>query len=141
MRTLPSPSAGCCVGVDINNRGTVVGTSFSPSQTVVWQRGHMPRLLPNLTGWPISWARGLNDRGDIVGRSLQWEGDASGVATLWLRGATAQDLNELVADDDPLKPCAELRDAVAINNRGEIAANGADNCDFTAGHVYRLIPL
>jgi probable HAF family extracellular repeat protein len=140
MRVLPSPSPGCCQAVDINNRGTVVG--HNSNQTVIWRRGHMPRLLPNLSGWPISWAQGLNDRDDIVGRSLTWEGgSASGVATLWRRGAAARDLNELISDDDPLKGCAVLVGAIAINNGGEIAANGRDDCDFTGGHVYRLIPL
>jgi len=50
-------------------------------------------------------------------------------------------LNDLISDDDQLKGCAVLVGAIAINNRGEIAANGRDDCDFTGGHVYRLIPL
>lgn len=144
MRVLPGQSPACCFAVDIDIRGTVVGifSNQTVTQTIIWPRGHMPKFLPNLSGWPISLPGGLNDRGDIVGRSITWEGgSASGVATLWRRGAAAQDLNDLISDDDPLKGCAVLVGAIAINNRGEIAANGRDDCDLTAGHVYRLIPL
>jgi len=142
MRVLPgqSPYTACCLAVDINNRGTVVGifSNQTVTQTIVWPRGHMPRFLPNLSGSEYSLPEGLNDRGDIVGYSAQAGG---AVATLWRRGAAAQNLNDLISDDDQLKYCAVLVGAIAINNRGEIAANGRDDCDFTGGHVYRLIPL
>ena len=55
----------------------------------------LPRVATNHTS---SKAYGINDRGDVVGRS----GASQFSATVWLDGE-AYDLNELIASDDPLK--------------------------------------
>lgn len=64
---------------DINNRGTVVGYSFTtltnspsdvPQQAFVWKNGIMRdlnKLLPANSGWELNTARAINNRGQIVG--------------------------------------------------------------------------
>lgn len=60
---------------DINNRGTVVGYSFNsyytPIHAFVWRNGRMRdlnSLLPANSGWELTAAYGINDRGQIVGK-------------------------------------------------------------------------
>jgi probable HAF family extracellular repeat protein len=62
----------------INDRGTVVGYSFAPSNgnseiplhAFVWRNGimrNLNNLLPTNSGWELTAAYGINDRGQIVG--------------------------------------------------------------------------
>jgi probable HAF family extracellular repeat protein len=60
---------------DINNRGTVVGYSLNsydtPIHAFVWRNGRLRdlnSLLPANSGWELTAAYGINDRGQIVGR-------------------------------------------------------------------------
>lgn len=95
-------------------------------------------LLPTRRGL-IPTARGINDRGDIVG----WMGAGDGplFPVLWHHGVPV-DLRDLVADDDPLKACIRLETAEAINNRGEIAVSGVDECATQSpSSIYRLVPV
>jgi hypothetical protein len=103
----------------------------------VWSNGEMNQL-PKLRGL-IPTARGINDRGDIVG----WMGAGIGplFPVLWHHGVPV-DLRDLIADDDPLKACVRLEAAEAINNRGEIAATGMDECVTPRPlGIYRLVPV
>ena len=77
-------------------------------------------VLPGLAGHELAYASALNDFGDAVGVSANVATQEL-LGTLWHRGA-AYDLNELIDDDDPLKPCLTLTHGVAINERGEIAS-------------------
>jgi probable HAF family extracellular repeat protein len=59
--------------IDINQVGTVVGYSSSSSGTVqafVWRNGimrNLNNLLPLNSGWELTVASGINDKGQIVG--------------------------------------------------------------------------
>jgi probable HAF family extracellular repeat protein len=141
MTELPlPPEASQGFAVDINRRGDVVGSftvGFARAGAIVWSNGEM-NLLPTRRGL-IPTARGINDRGDIVG----WLGAGGGplVAVLWHHGVPV-DLRDLVADEDPLKACTRLEAAEAINNRGEIAATGVDECATpNPPGIYRLVPI
>jgi hypothetical protein len=77
-------------------------------------------------GGRASMANGINTQGDIVGFALN--SSELSVATLWRNGA-ATDLNSLVN-----LPGGTLYTATAINDSGEIVANGND------GNAYLLVP-
>jgi uncharacterized membrane protein len=124
---------------DINRWGVAVG--FSDEGPIVWSNGQMT-LLPGLEGLPpiagvTAIATGINDRGDIVGSVLTSIGL---IPILWHDGV-AINLNDLVPASDPLKSCARLSVADAINNRGEIAVHGPDECDNGRPSIYRLVPV
>ncbi|MBD0345555.1 MAG: DUF3466 family protein [Coleofasciculus sp. Co-bin14] len=66
------------IATAINNRGTVVGYSFTtsnsnhetPLHAFVWRNGilrNLNNLLPTNSGWELTAAYGINDRGQIVG--------------------------------------------------------------------------
>lgn len=65
------------LATDINNRGTVVGYSFTvnnyneiPVHAFVWKNGIMRdlnTLLPANSGWELNTAYGINNQGQIVG--------------------------------------------------------------------------
>lgn len=74
--------------LDINNRGQVVGyaTALDPVQSTsvrafLWDNGTMIDLGRTPTGYPISTARSINDRGTVLG------GDGLGVNFTWSDGA------------------------------------------------------
>ena len=84
----PIASIGSATPTAINNRGEVVGysTAFDPSQgtsvrAFLWDSGTTTDLGRISTISPFSFARDINDRGDIVG------GDGMGNAYLWSGGA------------------------------------------------------
>ena len=83
----PIASVGSATPTAINNRGEVVGysTAFDPSQgtsvrAFLWDSGTTTDLGRISTISPFSFARDINDRGDIVG------GDGMGNAYLWSAG-------------------------------------------------------
>lgn len=109
---------------DINNKGQVVGQSDLPGDMLLhaflWQDGVMTDLGSLSEALPASEAIGINNRGQVVGFSLNAAGDdPSAVAVLWEDG-TITDLNTVVPADSPLF----LMEATAINDRGEIAGFG-----------------
>ena len=109
---------------DINNKGQVVGQSDLPGDIVhhafLWQHGIMTDLGTLTAELPTSQADGINNRGQVVGFSNNDAiGDASAVAVLWENGIIT-DLNTVIPADSPLF----LMEAVAINDRGEIAGWG-----------------
>jgi probable HAF family extracellular repeat protein len=84
----PLASIGSATPTAINNRGEVVGysTAFDPSQgtsvrAFLWDSGASLDLGRIGTLSPFSFARSINDRGEIVG------GDGMGNAYLWKDGA------------------------------------------------------
>jgi uncharacterized membrane protein len=123
---------------DINRWGVVVGFSSVP---LMWSNGEVT-VLPDVQGHPpraglTSIPSGINDRGDIVG--VVFDGTEF-IPILWHDGV-AINLNDLVPASDPLKSCARLHRADAINNGGEIAAHGPDECDNGRPSIYRLVPM
>jgi uncharacterized membrane protein len=142
MTELPvPPEASFGFAIDINRAGDVVGNFLVEPDTggaILWSNGGMT-LLPGLQGLTAN-ANGINDRGDIVGSV----GDrrSPSLAILWHDGVPMV-LHDLVGDEDPLKACTVFHVAEAINNRGEVAALGADVCVEPVSHagIYRLVPV
>ncbi len=128
LGTLPgSPTSQA---FDINEAGQVIGTShFLPTdgsesydRAFLWESGQMRELKPLSANDRAASAYGLNDRGDVVGRS----GTSRFVAVIWIDDV-AHDLNSLISEDDPLRPFVRLLEAREINNRGQIIAQGTDS--------------
>ena len=115
---------------DTNANGQIVGVSyFAPPKSTttyerafLWESSRMVELPRAASEHDSSTAYGLNDRGDVVGRS----GTEAYRAVLWLK-QSVHDLNDLVAAEDPLKSYVTLIEAREINNRGQIIVQGADS--------------
>jgi len=101
----------------INNQGQVVGHSELVNDSTfhgfLWTRETGMRDLGTLPGDFASLALGINDRGDVVGASL--DAKFSPRAVLRQKGAMA-DLNSLIPAGSPLF----LLLALSINSSGEI---------------------
>ena len=109
---------------DINNKSQVVGQSNLPGDAIhhgfFWQNGVMTDL-GNLPGLPTSQADGINNHGQVVGFSQDANGDDNtAVAVLWENGSIIN-LNTVIPPGSPLF----LMEAMAINDRGEIAGWGS----------------
>ena len=88
-----------------------------------------------LPGALLSEAFGINDAGDIVGSSGSFiypNGIETSAAVLWRSGIPV-DLNILI----PPTSSVILANAMAINARGEIVANGWDD---GPQHAFLLVP-
>jgi probable HAF family extracellular repeat protein len=116
-------------GIAINNRGQAIGelgARFSGGgYSFVWQDGQLIEL-PALDGLDpaVNVVFDINNRGVIVGETNLRSGDLA--ATLWQDGSVVN-LNDLVDPGDPLRPFVTLRIGVAINDKGEIVAQGHDS--------------
>jgi probable HAF family extracellular repeat protein len=101
----------------INNQGRVVGHSELRNDTTfhgfLWTRETGMQDLGTLPGDSASLALGINDRGEVVGASL--DSSFSSRAFLWENGMMT-DLNALIPAHSPLK----LLVAESINSRGDI---------------------
>jgi probable HAF family extracellular repeat protein len=132
----------------INDIGQVVGFSetgtvdsadaacgnpltFHAIQATVWQRGAVIDLAP-FPGDPDSNAFGLNDLGQVVGRS--GSGCASTGAALWQHG-TVTDLNTVI----PANSGWFLLRGRAINDFGQITGEGISPNGDT--HAYLMTPM
>ncbi len=109
----------------INDRGDVVGDVLTPQSTgfatsaFLWRHGNFIDLGNLGGGDSFATAQGINDRGEIVGRSRA----PSGMRGFLWRNGKMTDLGDLPGGDD-------YSDAVAINNRGEIVGSScaAEGC-------------
>lgn len=121
-------------GLDINNTGMVTGWSYD-SDFNIRAFLHNGTTMINLgTLGYASRGIALNDSGWVVGRSQDL--DDGGLDHAILHDGTALfDLNDLIADSDPLKGLVTLSSATGINNAGQIIANGSN------GHAYLLTPF
>jgi probable HAF family extracellular repeat protein len=107
---------------ELNNQGQVVGTSDLKGDTsfhaFLWTRETGMRDLGTLSGDVNSGAISINERGEVVGVSLDASGNTRGF--LWQNGVMT-DLNKLIPADSPLF----LLFAHGINSRGEITGFGS----------------
>jgi probable HAF family extracellular repeat protein len=107
---------------DINNKGQVVGFAFSPDLTTflafLWQNGVATNLgtLPAPLGI-ASFAFSVNEKGQVVGTSIDEQGDPH--AFIWQQGVMTE-LNDLTPAGSPLF----LLFGFSINSRGEIVGSG-----------------
>lgn len=104
---------------DINEAGTVVGSSWSGSRSAAFRwidanadgqadPGEMQELLP-LPGFRNAAARAINDRGEVVGHSGSFLDEATR-ATMWNSAGEARDLGSLFGESV----------AFGINNSGAV---------------------
>jgi probable HAF family extracellular repeat protein len=128
---------------DINEHDMVSGSSHASQagmpngeRPFLWDAESGIRNLGNLPGANDTFALGLNNNGQVVGYG---QGSSSQRAFLW-EANEIYDLNDLVSDDDPLKPYVALLTATDINDFGAIAATGVDSrTGNTLG--YLLVPV
>jgi probable HAF family extracellular repeat protein len=142
------PGGNYSQGNDLNNRGQVAGYSetgtldpadascgnpptFHEVHAALWQTG-MVSDLPPFAGDPDALAFGLNNQGQVVGRS----GTAcnSTGAALWQNGVVT-DLNAVI----PAGSGWFLDHAFAINDRGQITGSGA--LPDGSEHAFLLTPV
>jgi uncharacterized membrane protein len=117
----------------MNDAGVVVGSARfdgGPDAAFVWTPDAAngttgaATLLPRVAAGPASSsANDVNNRGDAVGRSAGLTTYSGEGAVLWPAGGGVVDLN--AALDVPLPAGWSLLEAVAINDLGQVVANGA----------------
>jgi probable HAF family extracellular repeat protein len=120
MTDLGTLGGSFSVATAINNRGQVVGYSANRSGAwhgFLWERGTMTDL-------GVDNARGINDRGQVVGGTSFGTGFH---AYLWQRGHVT-DLGVLSGN---------YSEAYAVNNRGWVAGNGASPTGFVNAFLWR----
>ena len=118
---------------DINDQSQVVGFSNLPGDTTahafLWTKRQGMRDLGTLPGDVNSFAYGINSKGEIVGTSL----DAQGNARAFVRqGGALTDLNTLIPAGSPLV----LLDALSLNDRGDIVG---DALEVSTGEVHAYL--
>jgi hypothetical protein len=94
-------------------------------------------MLPELPhGQSLSQAEDINRKRQIVGWAIS---NFTSRAVLWEQGQIKV-LTTLIHPSDPLLGCVELVGGIAINDRGQIAAEGRDHC-AGAARTYLLSPV
>lgn len=125
----------------INNRGEVVGTAQSPndgtvhaflwtSQTGMLDYGAFPGAVATIPGC----CHTINDRGEIVGFSVEPDNPYFGRALLW-QDSEPKDLNDFVRGDSPF---VHLLAANSISDAGEIVGTGVTQTG--EGHAFLATP-
>ena len=115
----------------INASGQVAGffqTPFVPgvgptAYPFLWDGSTLLNLTSNNCTWPVGEARAINAAGHVIGVDLNLCGND---AFLW-DGTKKQWLDDLIDPSDPSKAYVNLLEGIAINVRGQIAANGTDS--------------
>jgi probable HAF family extracellular repeat protein len=124
----------------LNHNGDAAGFSNTSTGTpgglhahaVLWPSEGGVVDLKTVDDDVISLAFGINDRRQVVGQSI---GAGGSRAFLWQDGAI-MDLNTLTETGSPF-----LVYANDINDRGEIAGQGCDDCASGATFAVQLIPV
>jgi probable HAF family extracellular repeat protein len=131
LREIAPLNPGMPFPADISSNGRIAGAGLLSNDRVAFSGDrYVVGPLPDLPGRP-SWistdqsgATGVNDAKDMVG----WSMDAGGSkAVVWGYMYGLRNLNDMILDSDPLRASVLLTRAVAINNYGDIAANGVIN--------------
>ena len=123
----------------INNFDQAVGDATGQPGVVkafLWESG-ATRELPPPAGATGSLVWSINDWGAVVGESTMSQ-DGAVHATLWVSGQ-AHDLNDLLDANEPLRDQVLLVQALFINERGQIVADGVDRTHGTRA-AYLLTP-
>jgi probable HAF family extracellular repeat protein len=126
----------------INDPGEIVGAAAFPNapfDAFLWRKGASIDL-GHLNDC-ASLAFGINSHDQVVGGTFSCVDSSHTRAFLWENG-TMIDLNALIPEDADL----QVVEAVAINDRGEIAGNGVPrglpgSDIFTVGHAFVLVPV
>ena len=127
------------IALSINNRGQAVGAAALPDNTTghafLWSKklGHMLDL-GTIPGDVVSAALGINDEGNVVGTSLDSDGNPR--AFLFSRG-TMRDLNTLVPPDAPIYMLIPY----AINSEGQVAGFGVTGTGEIHGFLASPCPV
>lgn len=138
--------SGYSAASGINNSGDIVGAStptppppstqhYGFEHAFLYHQGVMTDL-GILAGDTDSSASSINDKGQVVGTSI--DAVDHGRAFLYQNGQI-YDLNTLLDPTSPLVGTIKLKEAVSINSKGWIAANGSDTRDNWT-HAFLLIP-
>ena len=121
MQDLGTLGGNFSQGRAINNKGQVTGyATTAGNETPTPSCGTAARCRTSARWAARSVGTAINDKGQVTGQST------TGVephAFLW-DGSAMQDLNDLI---QPLPPNVTLTDGLAINDRGQILANGCDS--------------
>jgi len=122
------------IGLDINNRGQVLGESLLSDNATyhswLWQKGVVTDL-GTLPGRPLTFPGGINNKGQIVGHACDAT-DTLCAAYIWENGVMT-DLNTLIPAG------VYLYYAGDINDRGEIAGIAVDLVSYTS-NAFLAIP-
>jgi probable HAF family extracellular repeat protein len=143
MQDLGTLGGDCGNATAINDAGDVVGEADLPGaacgqlfHAFLWKKGKMMDL-GTVDGDACSEVGGINSRGQIAGASHACDFSTQH-AVLWEQDQIV-DLNTLI----PTNSALYLTNAIAINDRGEIAGFGNPfGCfdDVECGHAFLLIP-
>jgi uncharacterized membrane protein len=99
------------------------------SKPAVWHGDHLVELpLPFYGDYVRGSANSINNAGTVVGY-LSDGSTNTAMALVWQEGVV-YNLNDLIRADDPLRSSAQLQQAAAINNRGQILALGAGSTNY-----------
>jgi probable HAF family extracellular repeat protein len=130
----PLPAGWGTEALAINNVGEIAG--HSAYRAVIWSSDFEIQDLGELPGQFRAYANDINDAGQVVGTS--WIGRFFGDERpfLWTSDGGMLNLNDLLDEsgDDWF-----LREAAAINNRGQIVGFG--NRDGYGMHAFLLTPI
>lgn len=148
LQELPDvPGKTYSIGTALNNLGQVVGYAFGewvyqPCCGNVWSNSihvayfydgeeavNLNQELPEDSGWLLTQATGINDRGDIVGNAIR-----NGVGTAFLLvphdpGMVDQD-GDSVADD--VDNCPAVANPDQSDTDGDVLGDACDNCTAKA---------
>jgi len=119
--------------LDINNRGQVVGWSYTgrrdfETHAFLWQDGKI-QDLGTLPGYDNSEAKAINEKGEVVGDLIEHATSTGGVHHAFLyRDGKLQDLNTLI---DPRAGWV-LESAIGISAHGQILGTGLLHGNATA---------
>ncbi len=134
--TTTMPAVGN-IALSINNQSQIVGASILPGNTTshafLWTKEKGMQDLGTLDGDVSSAGLSINDRGEVVGPSVDAEGN---IRPYVARNGVMTDLNLVVPEDFPLF----LLLAFGVNNRGEIAGFGVQKSAPHDIHAFLATP-
>jgi probable HAF family extracellular repeat protein len=119
------PSWTSSIARDINESGRIAGQGQNPGgqqRAFLWADGQTTDLqVPS--GGNLSRARGINDRGQVVGEWRIRVGDTQKFKAFLYENGQIKDLNTLIRSETPW----DLLGAQSINERGQIVGSGVVN--------------